>query len=53
MIAFAADENFNNDILRALIRRRPGLDVLGVGRWEKWCPQRDSNPCFRLERATS
>lgn len=23
------------------------------GKKAKWCPQRDSNPCFRLERATS
>ena len=23
-----ADENFNNDILRALFRRKPGIDVV-------------------------
>lgn len=28
MIAFAADENFNNAIIRALMRRLPGLDLV-------------------------
>jgi len=26
----AADENFNNDIVRGLLRRRPGLDIVRV-----------------------
>lgn len=30
MIAFLADEDFNNDVLRALRRRRPGVDVVRV-----------------------
>jgi len=30
MLAFAADENFNNDILRGLLRGRPDLDILRV-----------------------
>lgn len=30
MISFLADENFNNDILRGLWRRNPGLDILRV-----------------------
>jgi hypothetical protein len=25
-----ADENFNNDILRGLLRRRPGLDIVRI-----------------------
>ena len=28
MLRWLADENFNNDILRALFRRRPGIDVV-------------------------
>jgi hypothetical protein len=28
MLRWLADENFNNDILRALSRRRPGIDVV-------------------------
>src|SRR5258708_3123001 len=28
MLKLLADENFNNDILRALLRRNPGLDIL-------------------------
>jgi hypothetical protein len=28
MIGLAFDENFNNDVLRGLLRRRPELDVL-------------------------
>lgn len=28
MIRFAIDENFNNDVLRGLLRRRPDLDVV-------------------------
>ena len=28
MIRLAADENFNNDILRGLLRREPGLDIV-------------------------
>ncbi len=30
MIPLAADENFNNDILRGLLRERPHFDVLRV-----------------------
>ena len=28
MLHWLADENFNNDILRALFRRNPGIDVI-------------------------
>ena len=28
MIRFAADENFNNDIVRGLLRRKPQLDIM-------------------------
>ena len=28
MVALAADENFNNDILRGLLRRKPDLDIV-------------------------
>ena len=30
MLALAADENFNNDILRGLLRRKPDLDVMRI-----------------------
>ncbi len=30
MLALAADENFNNDIVRGLLRRRPDLNILRV-----------------------
>jgi predicted nuclease of predicted toxin-antitoxin system len=30
MLRFLADENFNNDILRGLLRRQPDLDVVRV-----------------------
>lgn len=30
MLPLAADENFNNDILRGLLRRRPDLDIRRV-----------------------
>ena len=30
MLRFAADENFNNDILRGLLRRRPDLDIVRI-----------------------
>ena len=30
MIAFAADENFNNDIVRGLLRRKPELDIVRI-----------------------
>lgn len=30
MIKLAADENFNNDIVRALLRRNPSLDIVRV-----------------------
>lgn len=29
MRALAADENFNNDIVRGLLRRKSDLDILG------------------------
>jgi len=30
MLGLAADENFNNDIVRGLLRRRPDLNILRV-----------------------
>jgi len=30
MLQFAADENFNNDIVRGLLRRKPDLDIVRV-----------------------
>ncbi len=30
MLKLAADENFNNDILRGLIRRKPDLDIVRI-----------------------
>lgn len=30
MLRFAADENFNNDIVRGLLRRQPGLSIVRV-----------------------
>jgi predicted nuclease of predicted toxin-antitoxin system len=27
---FAADENFNNDILRGLLRKKPNLDIVRI-----------------------
>jgi hypothetical protein len=30
MLRYAADENFNNDIMRGLLRRQPALDVIRV-----------------------
>lgn len=30
MLRFAADENFNNDIVRGLRRRKPNLDIVRV-----------------------
>ena len=30
MLRFLADENFNNDILRGLLRRHPDLDIVRV-----------------------
>ncbi|TVL97482.1 MAG: hypothetical protein CV087_22265 [Candidatus Brocadia sp. WS118] len=30
MLLFAADENFNNNIVRGLLRRRPELDIVRV-----------------------
>ncbi len=30
MLRFAVDENFNNDILRGLLRRKPELDIVRV-----------------------
>ncbi|MFN3761658.1 MAG: DUF5615 family PIN-like protein [Anaerolineae bacterium] len=30
MLRLAADENFNNDIIRGLLRRRPDLDIVRI-----------------------
>ena len=30
MLLLAADENFNNDIVRGLLRRKPDLDIVRV-----------------------
>lgn len=30
MLRFAADENFNNDIVRGLLRRKPDLDIVRI-----------------------
>jgi hypothetical protein len=30
MLKLAADENFNNDILRGLLRRKPDLDIIRI-----------------------
>jgi hypothetical protein len=30
MLRFAADENFNNDIVRGLLRRHPDLDIVRI-----------------------
>ena len=30
MLTFLSDENFNNNILRGLIRKNPGLDIVRV-----------------------
>jgi len=30
MLRFAADENFNNDIVRGLLRRKPSLEIVRV-----------------------
>ena len=30
MLSFAADENFNNNIIRGLLRRNPDLDIVRV-----------------------
>jgi len=30
MLGLAADENFNNDIVRGLLRRNPDLDIVRV-----------------------
>lgn len=30
MLLFAADENFNNDIVRGLLRRKPDLDIVRI-----------------------
>jgi hypothetical protein len=29
-VLLAADENFNNDIVRALLRRQPNLDIIRI-----------------------
>jgi hypothetical protein len=41
MLRFAADENFDNDIVRGLLRRKPDLDIIrvenaGLSRAEDW-----------------
>jgi len=30
MLKLAADENFNNDIIRGLLRRKPDLDIVRI-----------------------
>jgi hypothetical protein len=30
MLKLAADENFNNDVVRGLLRRRPDLDIIRI-----------------------
>jgi hypothetical protein len=30
MLLLAADENFNNDIVRGLLRRKPDLDMVHI-----------------------
>ena len=30
MLRLGADENFNNDIVRGLVRRKPGIDIVRV-----------------------
>ena len=30
MLRLAADENFNHDIVRGLLRREPGLDIVRI-----------------------
>ena len=30
MLRLAADENFNNNIVRGLLRQRPGLDIVRI-----------------------
>lgn len=30
MLKLAADENFNNDIVRGLLRRKPDLDIVRI-----------------------
>jgi predicted nuclease of predicted toxin-antitoxin system len=30
MLRLAADENFNNDIIRGLLRRKPDLDIVRI-----------------------
>jgi Domain of unknown function (DUF5615) len=30
MLRFAADENFNNDVVRGLLRQRPGFDLIRI-----------------------
>ncbi|MBA7674866.1 hypothetical protein ES703_83091 [subsurface metagenome] len=32
MLLFVAGENFNNDIVRGLLRRKPELDIVRVGK---------------------
>ena len=38
MLRFAADENFNGDIVRGLLRRNPNLDIVAEcsfeGEWQ-------------------
>ena len=30
MLALAADENFNNDVVRGILRRKPDVDIVRV-----------------------
>ena len=45
MLRFAADENFNNDIVRGLRRRKPELDIVRVlaAATTFWLPEPRSN----------
>jgi hypothetical protein len=48
MLLFAADENFNNDIVRGLLRRKPNMNIVlvqeaglsGAGRDRPWLTKR-------------
>ncbi len=41
------------DLLLEIHRRLLFGTRLGPAAWKKWCPQRNSNPCRRLERPVS
>ncbi|MFE1748498.1 hypothetical protein [Coleofasciculus sp. H7-2] len=41
MLRFVADENFNNNIVRGLLRRQPDLDIVGASHFGKYtCAER-------------